>query len=44
MTMAPGMTGRIDAAFSAENRQATSKALTNGPEFEKIRIRFDDGA
>ena len=43
MTVAPGMAGRIDAAFSGENRQATPKALRNGPEFEKICIRFDDG-
>ena len=43
MTVAPGMTGRIDAAFSAANRQATPKALRNGPEFEKSCIRFDDG-
>ena len=35
------MAGRIDAAFSGENRQATPKALRNGPEFEKICIRFD---
>ena len=43
MTVAPGMVGRIDAAFSAENRQATPKTLRNGSEFEKICIRFDDG-
>ena len=43
MTVAPGMTGRIDAAFSAANRQATPKALRNGPEFENICILFDDG-
>ena len=43
MTVAPGMAGRIDAAFSAQNCQVTPKALRNGPEFEKICIRFDDG-
>ena len=43
MTVASRMVGRIDAAFSAENRQAMPKALRNGPEFEKICIRFDDG-
>ena len=43
MTAVSRMAGRIDAAFSAENRQATPKALRNGPEFEKICIRFDDG-
>ena len=43
MTVALGMTGRIDAAFSAANRQATPKALRNSPVFEKICIRFDDG-
>ena len=43
MTVACWMAGRIDAAFSAENRQATPKALRNGPEFEKICIRYDDG-
>ena len=43
MTVAPGMAGRIDAAFSAENRQAAPKALRNGPEFEKNCIRFDGG-
>ena len=43
MTVAPGMAGRIDAAFSAENRQVTPKALRNSPEFEKFCIRFDDG-
>jgi len=43
MTVAPGMAGRIDAAFSGENRHATPKAIRNGPEFGKICIRFDDG-
>ena len=43
MTVAPGMAGRIDAAFPAQNRQAAPKALRYGPEFEKICIRFDDG-
>ena len=43
MTVAPGMAGRIDAAFSAENRQVTPKALRDRQEFEKICIRFDDG-
>ena len=43
MTVASQMVGRIDAAFSAENRQAMPKALRNGPEFEKFYIRFDDG-
>ena len=43
MTVACWLVGCIDAAFSAENRQAMSKALRNGPEFEKICIRFDDG-
>ena len=43
MTVASWMAGRIDAAFSGENRQATPKALRNGPEFEKICIRYDDG-
>ena len=42
MTVASRMVGCIDAAFSAANRQATPKALRNGPEFEKICIRFDD--
>ena len=35
MTVAPGIAGRIDAAFSAQNRQATPKALRNGPEFKQ---------
>ena len=43
MTVAPGMTGRIDAAFSAANRQAAPKALRKGTAFEKFCIRFDDG-
>ena len=43
MTVAPGMAGRIDAASSAEKRQAAPKTLRNGPEFEKICIWFDDG-
>ena len=43
MTVAPGMVDRIDAAFSAENRQMTPRALRNSPAFEKICIRFDDG-
>ena len=43
MTVASGMAGRIDAAVSAQNRQAAAKALRNGPEFEKICVRFDDG-
>ena len=43
MIVAPGMAGRIDAAFSAENRQVTPKALRDRQEFEKICIRFDDG-
>ena len=38
MTVAPEMTGRIDAAFSAANCQTTPKALRNGPEFEKICV------
>ena len=42
MTVAPGMAGRIDAAVSAENRQATPKALRGRQEFEKICIRLDD--
>ena len=43
MTVACWMAGRIDAAFSAEKRQVTPMALRNGPAFEKICIRFDDG-
>ena len=43
MTVAPGMAGRIDAAFSAENRPVTPKALRDRQAFEKICIRFDDG-
>ena len=43
MTVAPGMAGRIDAAFSVQNRQAAPKALRNSPVFEKICIRFNDG-
>ena len=43
MTVESRMAGHIDAAFSAENRQAAPKALRNGPTFEKICIRFDDG-
>ena len=35
MTVASWMAGRIDAAFSGENRQATPKALRNGHEFKK---------
>ena len=43
MSVASRMAGRIDAAFSAQKRQAAPKALRNCPEFEKICIRFDDG-
>ena len=43
MTVACWMTGRIDAAFSAQNRQAAPKALRDRQEFEKTCIRFDDG-
>ena len=43
MTVAPGMADRIDTAVSAQNPQAAPKALRNGPEFEEICIRFDDG-
>ena len=43
MTVASRKAGRIDAAFSAQNRQTAPKALRNGPGFEKISIRFDDG-
>ena len=34
MTVACWMAGGIDAAFSAQYRQVTPKALRNGPEFE----------
>ena len=43
MTVAPRMEGHMDAAFSAENRQVTPKALRDRHEFEKFCIRFDDG-
>ena len=43
MAVASRMASRIDAAFSAQKRQAASKALRDRQEFEKICIRFDDG-
>ena len=35
MTVALWMAGRIDAAFSAQNRQAAPRALRDRQEFEK---------
>ena len=43
MTVALWTAGRIDAAFSTQNRQATPKGLRDRQEFEKICIRFDHG-